>query len=55
MMVGNNELRLCEAEMAAAMQMYIDKLMPETRTKVASVKQNATDEYEFIIKLTDED
>ena len=47
-MKGNNELRLCWAEMVAAMQMYVDSLMPDAQAKVQSVKEGNND---FVIKL----
>lgn len=53
-MEGNNELRLCQAEMMAALQMYVEHLMPTAEAKVVSVKENENDD-DFIIKLAKED
>lgn len=51
-MEGNNQLILCHAEMMAALQMYVNHLMPESEAKVQSVKQK---EDVFIVRLTKED
>lgn len=51
-MEGKNELRLCPAEMKAALQIYVDHLMPTAGAKVESVEQRNN---EFVVKLTEED
>ena len=48
-MEGNNELLLCQDEMKAALQMYIEHLMPKAEVEVEAV--SATNEC-FIIKLS---
>lgn len=54
-MTGDNELRLCSEEMIAAMQIYIDRLIPVSKAIVQSVEQNVANRDEFIIKLSNED
>lgn len=49
-MEGNNELRLCQAEMKVALQMYVNHLMPNAETVVESVEENSND-HDFIVKL----
>lgn len=38
-MIGNNELRLCQAEMLIALQEYLDKRMGEYAPKVSNVEE----------------
>ena len=50
-MEGTNELRLCEAEMIVALQIYVDYIMPNAQAKVKSVDKN---DNSFIVKLIKE-
>jgi len=55
-MKGNNELRLNEATMIEALQMWIDAQFTKNPPRVASVEELSSTNYckEFSVKVTDE-
>lgn len=55
-MKGNNELRLNEATMIEALQLWIEHQFAENAPRVSSVEEIRTGAYyrEFSVKVTDE-
>lgn len=49
-MKGNNELRLCPAEMNAAVEHYLNTVVMKQPVSVAHVSQSSTDVFQVFLR-----
>jgi hypothetical protein len=53
-MKGNNEIRLSQAEMQAAVQYYLDNVLLKAKVKVTSVSHTSGGYFCIMVKEVDE-